>query len=382
LDEPVVSAGFKSAVEDGGLTGLDFLWIRDSGRCRALQWYLPLPREPLGRGLDHPWYDPTKSKGQGYETTDPRARYGQGIATSLAGFSLRSDASFGDPIKDRLLAALLALSRRRIVVASYLRFLRQHLPSTDFAFVMRDSQQGDEVTRGWGLAFNRKALDLLISRRLVGEAECVGVRVLDRAPEGVEDLDGRYGRPAPLLSVEEFARLRAEETSLWAEYQRDPKPPRAASLARSLSLLRAAKRRMPERYAGPSTPRSIAAAERTLSVEIPAAWQKVLRVTNGGKIEDSPLASGEACVIIPAENLSKSQREELSYYRDIRAELPDTLLVALQTEIGDSIWLDRAQQKPDGDCRVVLISHETGEEEREWSGVAAFLEELLSEGGG
>ena len=31
-----------------------------------------------------------------------------------------------------------------------------------------------------------------------------------------------------------------------------------------------------------------------------------------------------------------------------------------------------------GDCRVVLLSHETGEEEREWGSVAEFLEEVLT----
>jgi hypothetical protein len=40
--------------------------------------------------------------------------------------------------------------------------------------------------------------------------------------------------------------------------------------------------------------------------------------------------------------------------------------------------VDTRAPKPDGDCRVVLISHETGKEEREWSSVADFLEELLT----
>jgi hypothetical protein len=50
----------------------------------------------------------------------------------------------------------------------------------------------------------------------------------------------------------------------------------------------------------------------------------------------------------------------------------------MQTELGDSIWLDTRRQKPDGDCRVLLMSHETGEEERDWLSIADFLEELLT----
>jgi hypothetical protein len=58
--------------------------------------------------------------------------------------------------------------------------------------------------------------------------------------------------------------------------------------------------------------------------------------------------------------------------------MPDSLVVVMRTEIGDSVWLDTCATKPDGDCRVVLMSHETGEEEREWSSVADFLEDLLT----
>ncbi len=50
----------------------------------------------------------------------------------------------------------------------------------------------------------------------------------------------------------------------------------------------------------------------------------------------------------------------------------------MATEIGDSIWLDPARAKPGGDCRVVLMSHETGGEQREWSSIAEFLAELLA----
>src|SRR5258708_6804626 len=57
-DSMLVSERFKGVVEKHRLKGLDFLWVRDTGRFQALQWYLPLPRECLGRGLDHPWYDP------------------------------------------------------------------------------------------------------------------------------------------------------------------------------------------------------------------------------------------------------------------------------------------------------------------------------------
>src|SRR5262249_17507312 len=111
---------------------------------------------------------------------------------------------------------------------------------------------------------------------------------------------------------------------------------------------------------------------------MPDAWQKVLRVSNGGKITKSPLACEQSCQIVPVEKLAKSQREEVEYYRDINAPLPKGWFLVVQTETGDSIWLDTQRKKTDGECRVVLVSHETGETEREWPSVAAFVEELLT----
>jgi hypothetical protein len=69
------------------------------------------------------------------------------------------------------------------------------------------------------------------------------------------------------------------------------------------------------------------------------------------------------------------------FYREISAPLPRGLVLIVQTETGDSIWLDTKRKRPDGDCRVFLLSHETGESEREWPSAAEFLEELLTAGG-
>jgi hypothetical protein len=50
----------------------------------------------------------------------------------------------------------------------------------------------------------------------------------------------------------------------------------------------------------------------------------------------------------------------------------------MTTEFGDSVWLDTNRRSGKGDCRVILLSHENGEEERAWPSVAEFLEVLLT----
>jgi hypothetical protein len=377
-DSLLVSERFKDVVEKHRLTGLEFLWIRDSGRYRAMQWYLPLPRELLGRGLDHPWYDPAKSSGVGSNAKDPRARHGQRIASCMAGFTLRANSSFGDPLKDRLLKLMVAMSKRQMLVISYPRYLRQYLPRADFAFTLCDWQYGDQIHRHRGLAARRRAKDLLIANGLASEKDFVAVKVFDRVPPGTENLDRRCGKPLPLFSPAELARLRDEEAVLWAEHVRQDKPPRTANLGRSLSLLRSAKRRAPKDFAKPAAPKAIAEAARALGIEMPDAWQKVLRASNGAKVTNSPLACEQSCQMVPVEKLARSQREEVEYYRDINAPLPNGWLLIARTETGDSIWLDTKQKNAAGECRVVLVSHETGETEREWSSVAAFVEELLT----
>jgi hypothetical protein len=155
-------------------------------------------------------------------------------------------------------------------------------------------------------------------------------------------------------------------------------PPRPANLGRSLSLLRSVKRRESKHYPKPAAPKSIEEAERAVGLKVPLAWQKVLRISNGGKVANSPLAAEQACLIVPVEKLATAQRGEIEYYREINAPLPKGWLLIVQTEIGDSIWLDTRRRKAGGECRVVLVSHETGAEEREWPNVAEFLEELLT----
>src|SRR5262249_8386587 len=55
-----VSERFKAVVEANRLTGIEFVWCHDVGRCRAPQWYLLVSYQFLGRGVDHPWIDINK----------------------------------------------------------------------------------------------------------------------------------------------------------------------------------------------------------------------------------------------------------------------------------------------------------------------------------
>jgi hypothetical protein len=375
-----VSERFKAVVEANRLTGIEFAWCRDIGKHRALQWFLPICPNCLGRGLDAEWIDASKFNGKGYQTLDPRGRHGQSVADPD---QYKPDAGPADAAVRELLAKLrsMELTKGPPEYRFVPRFLRKHLPETNFACTILDMAEHyeDLLHRHRGLALDRRARDVLQAQGLVQEEHCRPVLIVGRPPGGVENLDRRYGPPEPAFSPEQFALIRELEAQAWAEHVAHPKPPRAADLGRSLALLRLAKRRATASFAKPATQKSLDEAADALGVQIPQAWQKVLRIAGGGRIENCALADGHACLITPIQKLAKECRAELAYYREIGAELLDSQIAVMTTEFGDSVWLDTSQPNGDGDCRVVLMSHETGEESREWHSVAEFLEEVLSE---
>jgi hypothetical protein len=378
-DRPYVSERFKAVVERHRLKGIEFIWVRDIGKYKAPQWYLPVCLRALGRGVDPPWMDITKLSGRGFQVLEPTGRHGQ--SGTPIGQSLNLGA-VTDALRKKLLpvAVSMELLNRHPYSTFVRRYLRDYLPDTDFAYTMWDTcNSPGEVVRMRGLAMNRKARDLLRANGIITDAQCKGVLILDEPPQGVENLDEKYGPAEPAFTAEQMAQLRELEAKAWAEHIAHPKPPRAPDLKRSLSLLRARKRQAPKDFAKPASAKMIEEAAKTSGREIPAAWQQVLRISNGGRIDKSPLAAGCACKIMPLKDLPQWQRSEAKYYRGGGADLPDSMLFIIHTEIGDSIWLDTAKQKPDGDCRVVLMSHETWSEERDWPTVAEFLEELLTE---
>jgi hypothetical protein len=122
-----VSERFKAVVEAHRLTGIEFVWCRDIGKYRAPQWYYPVCRECLGRGLDDPWIDTSKLNGVGGETLDPRGRHGQ---SSDFPERYKRNAGPSDPLVKKLLSLLrsMDLLKRPPEFGAVDRFLRGYLP--------------------------------------------------------------------------------------------------------------------------------------------------------------------------------------------------------------------------------------------------------------
>jgi hypothetical protein len=349
---------------------MDFLWCRDLGKYRANQWYLAVCSRCLGRGLDAAWIDLTSKT---FKELNPRVRHG----FTTGKYKPDAGPKDADVVKLLQLLRSMELLKRGPEYGFVPRFLREYVPKSDFAFTIKDHGTGDYLRRDRGLAMNRKAYDLLRAKGLISEGYCKPLMIVERPPRGVENLDQRYGPVSPVFSKNQMARLRELEAEAWTLHLANPKPPRAPDLDRSLKMLRLAKRSAAKKFGKPANQKEIDETERELGVKIPPAWQKVLRISNGGLIDNCPLADGYEGRIIAADKLAHGWSTEVKYYSDMRAELPKTLLTVMTTEFGDSIWLDTTQIDKQGDCRVILMNHETGEQQREWGTVAEFLEEVL-----
>lgn len=375
-----VSESFKELVEREGLAGVEFIWVPDIGKYEAPQWYLPVAAESLGRGLDHPWFDPSKfitsnwPDGRADQPQEPEWRYG--VAGWFSSDQFRPRAGYDDPIKDKLLSMF---RKGQLHVESHRRALRKHLPDTDFAYVWVSPEQ-DRVRQ---LCVSRKARDLLIEARLVGQTECVGVEVLDRRYKGAELLDGLPGGPAgpgPAYSSEEIAAIREEEARAWADFAARAKPTRETDVKRSVKRATKRKKRKRVKFDGAASEEAIQEAGEELPVPIPPAWQHFLRTIGGAFIRKCVLTGGQADSAFAAPHELAPLQEQLEWLAsEIDPDLAEGLLWVGETEFGDAVALDTSTVTKDGECRVVLMSHETMDVDREWNTVAEFLDEVLAE---
>ena len=134
-----ISERFKQVVENSGLTGLDFVWLKDVGKFRAFQWFLPVIKKSIGRGIDHPWLDSKTLRGSGsFQPTDPKFRCG---TYRFKASQIRKNTKLDDLHKD-----IVSLFDPEILtIMSFRRFLRDFIPNDDFAFTWNEGDRNRKL---------------------------------------------------------------------------------------------------------------------------------------------------------------------------------------------------------------------------------------------
>jgi hypothetical protein len=214
-----VSSQFVDICERAGLRGVSFLRCRKRGRKHGPAWFVALPDNSLGRGLDHRWFD---RRSWLQEVGDHPDKRSSSLHVGQSNFHQRwsrieqaKDARFLQP-----LLKLFPMSRAHdsgLLGLSFVtvpRFWTKVLPDADFAYVPlgEDGQNREgKMMRFRQLMVSRHARRVLIEAGLFPEKRFLGVHSVASPEEGVEILDQSHDPVAPMYTAEELVALRSLE---------------------------------------------------------------------------------------------------------------------------------------------------------------------------
>lgn len=367
MERHFVSEIFKRVVEEERLTGLDFLWVRDKGQYRAPQWYAAIAQNPLGHGIDHPWFDRAA-----YESSIKGPPMYKSGMTHFDNRYFQSNWSTGKSELDEILRLFPKDSLGLTFQSERLQFLKKQVPSSNFAYHWSDadSRVDGKMIRFRELCMDRKAKEALCRGGVVQEADLVGIRLLDALPAGVSDLDA-VECPSPVFTEKEWPELRKQEARYFREHQEAEKPRREPDIKRSLKLLKQAKANSSGRIgkAVPTKKRGVLLAQ--IGKPLPDYWMQVLALCDGGD-----WGSGETVAeMVPLAELREFQDQCRREALQMDQDAPDDYFFLGHNDCGDLYALEIKQETQD--CPVVLFSHETMEVEYRWDGIADFIESIL-----
>ncbi len=208
----VVSTGFLDVMRRHGLRGLEAVPIEESRLSGEVTWCQPIAFEPLGRGLDHPIIDPDKLREEMTRIECPPAlRKGE----PCAWLQLWRDDAFGEDDLVRQLTAICGSRFGYFRVVEVPRYVREHLPSTDFAYAWGGTRDlvYEELggLRSRDIYCNAKARSVLIDAGLVKPSRFIAVDVVAAEDAQSEILDRTVAvpLPPPALTREEIEAARA-----------------------------------------------------------------------------------------------------------------------------------------------------------------------------
>lgn len=390
-----VSEKFKTVVEKHELTGLDFLWVKDTGKYRAQQWYLAIASESMGRGLDHPWYDreqyraalldETNTLGFRFTPADKADQEMYDTKLRIIAKSrqkgleyLSSDCATGNPGTNNLylrpswttgssvVDAILAQFPKKLnglTIVGPPRFQRNYIPRTDFAYC-----------GGGDLICSQKARNILLSELPIDDSIFIGVMIYDVVPVGMHDYDAGAPRLEPICTPERLTMLRQKEKLFLEEYLKQEKPIRKPDIKRSLQLLRSRKKYRRADFNKGLSKEKAKSIINAIPYKLPELWQEVLILTNGFvlRTDDTDFE------FKPIEELLQYHEDMELQRKQADDDYADDLMYFGKTFCGDSLAFEKDINEETADSIIVLISHEDFTIQRKWEGVAEFLEDVLT----
>ena len=376
---------FVTFLEKNGVTGLDTLSCPDTGKYAAPQWWVPVPTSFVGRGVDHPWFDPTtrgQFKEEGYlevQPTDPKWK----IGVRKSALAQSRPIHTGLTALDALFEALREFEPNyRITLSTPHRLLRAHLPETDFAYLRvaapfeREAQRLDSVR----LCCSATMRETLVNERLALPTDFVGLEVVD----GPGDSPVFDDQPPPPYAWDVKERARREEAveRMREKLAKKPKPERPVTPLPISKLVpkikRVVKRQTGEKAAKGATVEQLDAVEAKIGRKLPTRWRELLTAINGFDIDNSDALDGTAELrISDTEHLADVN--EGNHEMAELLELRDSHIGVGDNDLGDPIFLAAGDGDGD-DCPVIHVDHETSEIVMTWPAIGLFLADAVETG--
>ena len=359
-----VSEKFKEVAENNHLRGLEFIWLKDVGKFQAPQWYLPVILNPLGRGIDHPWFDRNTLRGSGSaQPIDPKFFCG----TS----HFKANQIKKNIVIDKQYREIINLFEPEVLtIISFKSFSRNYIPKTDFAYIWHYEDEEREsnglLYKQRGLCISKKAKEILVQNKLISESQLSPIQIIEKADD-IEILDGCENYPSPFYSYTHIGleELRKKLNNEWNKHIKKIKPIKKINLNQALRLLMDSKKHRPEDFE-----KRLSENELKGSIfQVPEYWIEILKKSNGGLLNNE-------CTLVPFKEINEFHREKQAYCEDVYEDYPVNLIHVAFSIDGDWYSLINTSNSLQ-DSKVLRISHETCQPITEWDTIPDFLYEML-----
>jgi hypothetical protein len=351
-----VSERFKALVENEGFTGLNFLWIKDIGKYEAKQWYTPVALSPIGKGIDHPWFDTSTLIG-----SDSWQPLNEPFRTGVYHFNnkqIKNEIKIENEITRKIIDLF---EKVELTIVSTRKYLKQFLPNSDFAFYWN---QEDVIKNGItrkqrGLCINNRVKKRLLEKRILTSSEFQPLHIVENF-DNIEILDSSGEYPEPLYSMGQIEKVRDYLSNEFAKFCKRERPKYAVKFKEALKHLKKAKKKRDGDF------------QKGLKINdltVPEVYREVLKITNGGILDLE--------VTIHAYNDLKPFGDEIKGILERYGDIKEKYFHFGFSPSGDWFSLNISQSSDDY-LTVVRFSHETNDIIHKWKNIAFFISDVLT----
>ncbi|TGM71714.1 hypothetical protein EHQ94_06930 [Leptospira meyeri] len=340
---------------DKKYSGIDFLWLKDNGKYKANEWYIPVADKPIGKGLDHDWYDANSllnSKKNPFTSSEYRA--GVNIFTNN---EIKKKYKFQNDIYSSLLELF---ETSELYIISARRYLKQYLPNSDFAYGWNLHH---DTERRRTLFIKRNVASALLNEKLIKKENLLPLEILDLPPNGTINLDFEAKFPPPLYLKNEFEKLKEYSQKSYLNHKKNVKPILTIKLDQSLKKIKKYIKESDENH-----PKGL----KNLDLNIPSPIIEMLKISNGPELNP--------------EVIFLSDKELPDFNNQIKRELEDNnqfhneskfLFHFAKSINGD--WYSINLNEKSSECNFILrFSHEEMTPIEKWKSFAEFLNDIAN----